>query len=88
MSQNTIQNNQTVSLGDWIGTLILTGIPLVGFIMLLVWAFGDNTKASKKNFARASLILMLVGVVLSIIGTILFGGLMAAMMSTMSTYSY
>lgn len=28
--------NETVSIGDWIVTFILTGIPLVGFIMLIV----------------------------------------------------
>ena len=29
-------NDQTVSVGDWFVTMLLTSIPMVGFIMLLV----------------------------------------------------
>lgn len=39
--------------------------------MLFVWAFGENTKASKKTYARAMLIwtiiMTVVGVILSIV---------------------
>ena len=45
-----------VSIGDWILTLFLVGIPIVGFILLLVWAFGGSTNASKQKWARAVLI--------------------------------
>jgi len=47
--------------------MIVSGIPFIGFIMLLVWAFGSQTNPNKKNWARAILILMLIGIVLSII---------------------
>ncbi|NLW88968.1 MAG: hypothetical protein GXY43_04495 [Clostridiaceae bacterium] len=60
------QNNyparsETVSIGDWIITFILSGLPVIGFIMLIVWAFGSDAPQSKKNWARASLILGLIG---------------------------
>ena len=56
-----------VSTGDWVLTLILSGIPIVGFILLLVWAFGGGAKISKRNYARATLILMIIGFVLGIL---------------------
>lgn len=92
MSDNSLQGNQTVSLGDWIGTMILTYIPLVGTIMLFVWAFGGGAKPSKRNYARASLIIAVVVFVLSIIFSIIFGAIFAAAFSSladsMSSYSY
>lgn len=59
-------NRTTVGIGEWIGVFILSTIPLVNLIMLLIWAFGD-TKPSKKNYARALLILMLISVAIWII---------------------
>ena len=56
-----------MTLGDQMLTLLLTWIPLVGFIMLLVWGFSSNTNTNKKNYARAMLIYQLIGLVLSIL---------------------
>jgi hypothetical protein len=36
--------------------MILSGIPLVGFILLLVWAFSSTENPNKKNYARAVLL--------------------------------
>ena len=63
-------------------------IPLVGLIMLFVWAFGDGTHPSKKTWAQASLIMMLIGIVLAIIfiGVIIsmFGSLINSGMNIQS----
>ena len=47
-----------ITIGNWILTLILLAIPLVNIIMLIVWAATGSTHPSKKNFARAYLILI------------------------------
>lgn len=70
----------TVSLGDWIVTILLSCIPLVGFIMLFVWAFSSSTPPSKANWAKATLIFFLVIMVLGF----LFAGSIIAMMATAS----
>lgn len=61
----------TVSIGEWIWVLLLPLIPCVGWlvwlVMMFVWGFGENVKPSKKSFARASLIVALVSVVLIIV---------------------
>ena len=43
------QNDQVVKTGEWVVTLLVSAIPLVGFIMLFDWAFGDNSTPSKAN---------------------------------------
>lgn len=56
-----------MSFGDWIKTLLLLIIPIVNIILLFIWAFGSKANLSKKNFSRAYLLLMAIGIVLYII---------------------
>jgi len=92
MTTNNYPADQTVTLGDWIVTMILTSLPIVGFVMILVWAFGDGAKPSKKNYARAVIIMAVIGLVIGIISSILFAGIfataMAGMSDSFSSYSY
>lgn len=75
-------NNQpVVKTTDWLVTLLITAIPLVGFIMLFVWAFGSTTNENKANWAKAALIWMAIIFVLYLIIGIIFG---AALISAFS----
>ena len=60
-------NYRPMTIGDWLITFLIQAIPLVGFIMLFVWAFGDGTHPSKKTWAQASLIFALIMIVFVII---------------------
>lgn len=51
---------EPLSVGQWILTIFLLAIPVINIIMLFVWAFGGN-KDERENFAKASLIWMLLG---------------------------
>ena len=62
-----------LSVGQYIGMLLLLMIPVVGFVLLLVWAFGGSVNRNKKNYARASLLLLLISTVLIIILVLIFG---------------
>ena len=53
-----------MSLKDWIITFLISSIPLVGFVMLFVWAFGSGENPNKSNFAKAALIWMAIWCVL------------------------
>lgn len=80
---------EPVSVGDWIGTLLLFSfVPCIGLILCIVWAFSKNTKKSKANFCKAYLIIMLISIVLSVIIGVIFGGMFATAMSSMSGYYY
>ena len=78
--QMTNRNQSVVTIGDWIITMILMCIPLVNFIMLLVWAFSNSTPVSKANWAKASLIFMVIGFVLLIL---FWGSIMGIALSNM-----
>ncbi|MAY82716.1 MAG: hypothetical protein CMP59_01145 [Flavobacteriales bacterium] len=56
------QNPRPISTTDWFITILIASIPIVGFIMLFVWAFGSETKPSKANWAKATLLWYLVGI--------------------------
>lgn len=62
-----------VSLGDWILTLIILAIPIVGLVMLFVWGFSSGTHPSKQNYCRAVLIFALIGFVLVFLFAIMGG---------------
>lgn len=69
---------EPISTGGYFGIFLLMGVPVVGLIFLIVWACGGCRKVSKRNFSRAVLILMLIGVILASVGAI-FGYIFADM---------
>jgi hypothetical protein len=72
---------QPMTIGDWIVTFIISYIPLVGFIMLFVWAFGDGTHPSKKTWAQAALIMVLIFIILSIVFFGIFASILGGIFS-------
>ncbi|MEO8205520.1 MAG: hypothetical protein ABI615_05015 [Chthoniobacterales bacterium] len=70
---NTPNENQEVTVGNWIVTFILLAIPIVNIIMLIIWAIGNDVLPSKRNYARAALILFGVFVVIGILVGLLGG---------------
>lgn len=77
------RESSPVSLGDWMITLLILCIPLVGIIMLFVWGFADGTHPSKRNFCRAYLIWMLIGLVIFVL-FLMMGGMAVLMGSRMN----
>lgn len=72
-----------MSVGDWVVTYLIMLIPLVNNIMLFVWAFSGGTPVRKVNWAKASLIWLLIGVifyiiVFAVLGAALFGATRSA----------
>jgi cellulose synthase/poly-beta-1,6-N-acetylglucosamine synthase-like glycosyltransferase len=58
-------DNNYISVWYWMFMLLITAIPIIGFIMVLVWAFtGDNE--SRKNYFRAILAWILIFVVFAV----------------------
>ena len=75
--------NSDETFGSWLITLIICAIPVVGFIYTCVLAFGSTTSPSRRNWARALLALMLIGVVVTILFSLLFGAALLASLSHM-----
>lgn len=75
-NQQALAIDKPLSIMDYIVMFIVMSLPLVGFIMTLVWAFGSDTNTNKKNYCRAYLILTLIGIGLVILMAIFFGALL------------
>lgn len=48
------------SLGEWIIAVLVKRLPLIGLIMLIVWATDKTTDPEKANWAKAELIVKLI----------------------------
>lgn len=60
-------DNAPISLGEWILILLLMSIPCVNIILCIVWGFGKQGNITKRNFCRAQLIFVAIGIALSTI---------------------
>jgi hypothetical protein len=76
-------NAPAMSVGDWLITFLITAIPLVGFIMLFVWAFGNNDNPTRTTWAKANLIMLLIVIALYTIFAMVFGAAILAGMGGM-----
>lgn len=85
MEASAVSKNQglagVVTLGEWMVTLLISAIPIVNIIMFFVWAFGANTKYSKANWAKATLIWIAIGIVFYIVVIVMILGGLAAFTS-------
>ena len=69
-----------------LGTLIIFAIPVVGFIMMLVWSFSDAPDNARKRLARAYLTRTLI--VAAVIAALLLLGAVGLAAVTHSMYYY
>lgn len=76
---------EPVSFGEWMITLLIMMIPCVNIIMMFVWAFG-NSKKSKSNYFKASLVWALIGIVIMILFMVIGGATFAGIMNQVSYY--
>lgn len=58
---------ETISVIDWLASLLLMLLPGVNLVSALYFAFSKNSSDSKKNWAKANLILIAVGVTVTVI---------------------
>jgi len=56
------QRDEILTVGDYIGIMLLMIIPAINIIMLLSWAFSRNVNPNRRNYARAMLIVSLIGI--------------------------
>lgn len=64
-----------ISMWGYFGYQWLFAIPCVGFILLLVFAFGGTKNVNLKNFARSYFCTMIIAIVLVVIIFLVFGGI-------------
>ena len=65
--KNVNYSDEPISVGEWVITAIVAAIPIVGIVMMLVWAFGKTTNPNKSNWAKAMLIVSIIMMLVMII---------------------
>jgi len=74
------QKNQVPSIGNYITVQLLGLIPIVGFILMIVWAIGGaNTPTWKANYARAYWVMVAVLAVVGITFWVVIGTMIGSM---------
>lgn len=73
-----------MSVGAYVGALLLFSIPVAGLVLAIVWACGGTDNPDRRNLARGWLIVALIGAVLGILIAVVVGGLVASMVFGLS----
>jgi len=76
-------SEKPLSTGEWLVTLLVLALPVIGLVMHFVWAFGAGN-IGRRNFCRATLIMIAVVFGLmaaALVGFLVLGGTMAALLS-------
>jgi hypothetical protein len=56
LDNGTAQIHKPLSLKEWFGIVGIALLPLIGFIMLFLWAYDGKAKPAKAYWARVMLI--------------------------------
>ena len=90
-TNNTTNNipNEYKPLSPWayVGYNLLFSIPLVGFIMMIVFAF-DSSNINRRNYARSFFCAMLIGIIIAIVLMIILFGIAGLSFTAVSSGSY
>lgn len=62
---------EVLSMGEYLLMFILLAIPVVNFIVCILWIISGNSNPNKRNFAKAWMVIAVIGTILS--GLLAFG---------------
>lgn len=64
---NIPEEYKPITMWGYLGYQILFSIPIVGFILLIVFSFGGTSNVNLKNFARSYFCIFIIAFVLCLI---------------------
>ena len=70
-SQPYDPTKEVMSVGSFIGMFILSSIPIVNVICWIVWLVSPNTNKNKKNYCIATIVLWIIGIIISFAATLI-----------------
>lgn len=78
-SSQPIVNNGEMTLGQWVGTVILTTwFGIISLILCIVWGVSNDTPIAKKRYCQAMIIIQCISIAVSIIFMIVFFSILGA----------
>ncbi|GAB1468555.1 hypothetical protein MASR2M64_12870 [Candidatus Cloacimonadota bacterium] len=72
-----------LSMLEWLVIIIISCIPVANIIVMFIWAFGNNDNPNRRNFAKAFLVLLGIGM---LAWAIFMGQFIGMMMKTMAMF--
>jgi hypothetical protein len=85
-NQNNVIEDQTmsvedptISVKDWVINYLIMIIPIANIVMIIIWGFGGKTQPTKANWAKALLLFLAINIVLVLIFSTIFAGLINSM---------
>ena len=85
INNNIPSEYRVLSPWAYFGYSILFAIPLIGFILAIVFAF-DNSNLNRRSFARSYFCGLLIAVILIVLFVVLVGAGMFAFSSNMTSF--
>lgn len=85
-----VQNNQMgglskpLTIKNYLAIFFLMLIPIVGIVLIFVWAFGSDVNINKKNYARAQLIYALILFGISLLFSSVLIGIITNLISSLA----
>ena len=81
--------NRIPTIGNYIAVQLLAMIPLIGFILMIVWAVGgNNVPLWKSNYARAFFIMVAISIGITVLIYVVIGIFFASLFSGLFGSSY
>lgn len=81
-------DTEPIGMGSYLIMFLVLCIPVVNLVVLLLWAFGKNGNVNRRNFSRAALIYLAIGIVLSIGAVLFFIGIFANAVQYQQYHTY
>ena len=78
-SQSNVIEDPTISVKDWVINYLIMIIPIANIVMIIIWGFGGKTQPTKANWAKALLLFIAINIVLVLIFSTIFAGLINSM---------
>ena len=58
---------EPITTGGYLGSILLMSVPVLGLLIMIIWACGGCRKINKRNLARAMLIFLVISLILGMI---------------------
>ncbi len=65
MQTNPVLQKPPLSLGGWLLTVFLIHLPVIGFILAIIWAVDSSGDPGRQRYAQATLIFTVLMIVLA-----------------------
>ena len=65
-----------MSVGGYVGSAIFMSIPVIGWLICIIWACGGCKNRNRRNYARATLVFLVIGAVFALGAYLLMDWLM------------